>query len=324
MDEQPVDRWSAIWQDQAEFNRLFRPSPSTFEERSGVTKEMLLNLHSELTELLNTLKWKAHRNTHVRENRAHTVTEIVDIFKFWLSIAQAWDISEDEFIKAYWEKSAVCRQRHSEEWLRTSTDPTAVVDIDNTICDYIGGICTWLETRLPESAYAAIAACRYTGSWVNAEALGIAEPEWQRLKHEFRTSGAKRDLPLMPYAKAFLDGLRKRGYQIVLLTSRPIDQYQNLYNDTLIWLLSNYLPFDAIWWAHDKAERLAQRPDVFQSVRFFVDDEYRYVESVGRRGIPCFWVNTTSEWKHLQLKGVTRVDSLEDLLHRLGVTDVVL
>jgi hypothetical protein len=323
MGEQFVERWAAIWQDQAEFNRLFRPSPSSFEERSELTKEMLLNLHSELTELLNTLKWKSHRNTFVRENRAHTVTEIVDIFKFWLSITQAWDVTEDEFIKAYWEKSAVCRQRHSEEWLRTSTDPTAVVDIDNTICDYITGICDWLDLRYPELRYS-VNAARSHQWWINAETLAISEPEWQRIKHEFRISGAKRDLPLMPYAKEFLDGLKKRGYQVVLLTSRPIDQYPNLYNDTLIWLLSNHLPFDAIWWAHDKAERLAQRPDVFQSVRFFVDDEYRYVESVGRRGIPCFWVEHRTDERKLTPKGVTRVDSLSDILTKLGVTDVVL
>lgn len=325
MDPQSVDvRWRRVWEDQAEFNRLFRAEPVTFEARSALTKEMLLNLISECTELLNTMKWKAHRKTAIRENRPHTVTEIVDIFKYWLSIAQVWGVTEDEFLAAYWEKSAVCRQRHSEEWLRTVTDPTVVVDIDNTICDYIRGIYDWLFAIGRYDLLEKARVCSESRTWVNADTLGIPEPEWQRLKHTFRTSGAKRTLPLMPGAKEFLDGLKKRGYQIVLLTSRPIEQYPNLYHDTFVWLRTHQLPFDAIWWAHDKAERLAVNPDVFQSVRFFVDDEYRYIDSVSRRGIKSFWITPSASTSLTQLPGVTQVTTLGEILDQLGVTDVVL
>ena len=116
MDQQSVDTaLHAIWTDQEEFNALFKRPLSTFEDRSKVTKEMVLAMMAESVELLNTINWKTHRRETRLENRAHTVTELVDIFKYWLTIAQAWGVTVEVFLNAYWEKSAVCRQRYAEE-----------------------------------------------------------------------------------------------------------------------------------------------------------------------------------------------------------------
>ena len=128
-----------------------------------------------------------------------------------------------------------------------------------------------------------------TGAWVSHETLGVSLREWQLLKHDFRTKGGKRHLRVFDDAKPFLDWCRTKGWLIILVTSRPIDKYPNLFTDTVGWLTENHLPYDFLWWSGDKAERLEEAHIVLRSqIVFAVDDSVKFITQLTSKGIRSY------------------------------------
>jgi hypothetical protein len=279
-----------IWEDQAAFNLLFRQPPSNDFEMAEQAHDFVTYTTSELHELLRTLPWKKHRNIPVAVNRGHMRDEVADVFKCIVSLFQIVGQTPETAFEAYWSKTAVVRQRYQEEWVKRLDRPCAVIDIDQVLCDYISGICDWLHRysgeAVPGDRLQEIVSQRL---YVNALTLGLPEEKWKKLKHEFRVSGGKRYLPVFADAKVFLQALMRRGLQIVLLTSRPVDRYPNIYTDTLLWLERNELPYDFIWWAHDKGERVLET-GLREHVRLFADDDVRFIDQISKLGIPSYWV----------------------------------
>jgi 5'(3')-deoxyribonucleotidase len=308
----PTIDFERIWHDQMNFNAMLRDLPKDYATRSAFTKEMVLHMMSELDELLRTSVWKSHRKQSNRYNAAHTLEELVDLFKFWLTTLQAWGFTAEDFEASYWRKSAVVRQRYNEEWLNDGTKPVAVVDIDNVLCDYITGMCQYVASRTDDVVILKrVAHLNLSRSWVSSAALGLPEVIWQELKHDFRVAGLKRTLPVMPGAKEFLDRIKAAGMDIVLLTSRPIDRYPNVYTDTLAWLQTNDLPYDFIWWSTDKHERLLESGH--QRIAFAVDDDLKFVAQLARLDIPVVWLYTGP---------VTSIEDVDAKL-RTAVRDVI-
>lgn len=293
-----------IWDDQEAFNSLLREHPRSEEQITEFLRDMSLNLHSEIDELMRTTTWKRHRrsSTH-RPNRDHRLEELIDTFKLWLTTVQGLEYTPDEIVQAYWRKSMVVRQRHSEEWIKKLDRPSVVIDIDNVLCDYTVGFLEWVLHRYPrfgEAAQRLMVARRFVAGPAD---LGASEVEWQEMKHEFRSRGHKRFLPTMPGAREFLLWCRGQGYLIILLTSRPIDRYPNLYTDTLWWLKNNELFLqDWLWWSGNKGECLLEH-HAAKWVKFVVEDDPRHVEQFLRVGLTVYWMHTTNFGRTLVYEG---------------------
>lgn len=288
-----------IWEDQRAFNMLFRNPPTEPSEVANQARDFVLFTESELHELLRTLPWKKHRRMPFRSNNAHMHEEGADIFKCVLSLFQIIGIeTPEQLVELYWTKTAVVRQRYREEWIEKLDRECAVIDIDNVICDYIGGICQWLiATKADSVDLDKVNDAWRHGRYINAERLGIKEELWQSWKHEFRTGGFKRYLPVFDDARRFLEMCKIAQLRIVLLTSRPIDRYQNLFTDTIMWLNSNQLPFDFVWWSLEKAERILMEDGLREKVRFAVDDDQRFVRQFARAGIRTYWLRRGEDWE---------------------------
>jgi hypothetical protein len=285
-----ADRLQEVWEDQRAFNLLLRQPPTSETEMSEQVRDFVLYTEAELHELLRTLPWKKHRRVPARFNEAHMHEEGIDVFKFVISILQIIGLDTlDDVIEAYWRKTAVVRQRYQEEWVHKIDRPCVVIDIDNVLCDYITGFLDWLQqTQKPVPVD--FNHLRRTRPFLNARVMGVTDEEWRQWQHEFRVSGYKRTLPVFNDAYTFLYRMRVDGYQIVLLTARPIDKYPNIFTDTIFWLNENKLPYDFVWWATDKAERLSQVAGFREHVRFAVDDDIRYVEQFAAAGIKTYWL----------------------------------
>ena len=282
-------------------------------------KDFILYTENELHELLRTVQWKGHRKLKVDLNRPHMREECADILKFVISLFQICGFTPEQMAQAYWDKSAVCRQRYSEEWEKRLDAPCVIVDIDNVVCDYITGICNWLMIIAEFDDHIdvdKVEHVRDNGLWVNADSLGMDDAKWKRLKHEFRITQRKRTLPVLPDAVSALTSLRNTGLQIVLLTSRPIDRYPNLYTDTLLWLQANHVPFDFILWGHDKAERLLES-SLRQHVVFTVDDDLQYAKQFASLGLRSYWITKETDAP----QGVIPKRSLWDATQRYFTND---
>lgn len=281
------DELKRMWDDQKDFNRNFWQRPDTEAERAVQTKEFVLSAFSELDEVLRKIEFKIHRRTGVRENRQAVLEELTDVWKYLLSLYQVWGVDPDEFVKNYWRKSMVVRQRYSEEFIHEVTTKTAIVDIDNVLCDYVDGFLCWIAQNYRDLRPTVERIDR--NQYLTCHSLMIDEQRWQEIKHHFRTSGAKARLPLMDGAQEFMHALKAYEFKIVLLTSRPIDEYPNIYADTLEWLSVHGLPYDHVWWAKDKHEKILAA-GIRPLVRFAVDDELRFCERLAGIGIPTFWL----------------------------------
>jgi hypothetical protein len=280
-----------VWKEQKDFNDLFRHLPKGFEERSDLTQHMVLCIMSELDEILSTIHWKHHRNITVKANPQQTLSECIDVFKYLITIVQAWGFTEKEFIDAFWKKSMVVRQRRSEEFLKNVNGKTAVIDIDGVLCDHNQGFMEWLQKYDCELYSAAIDKIRNssTGDYnhVSRHDFKLTPTEWQELKHQFRISGYKEFMPAYADAKEFLSEIRRKNITIVLLTSRPIDRYPNLYADTVAWLKGEGLPYDIIWWSYDKANHVVEN---ISNPLFVVDDDLSLVNQFDAVNIPVYWI----------------------------------
>lgn len=313
-----------IWRDQLEFNNQFRENPSSTEAlATEETKELVLHLFSECDEVLRASgAWKLHRRQDGRINRRKLQLELADVLKYWMSICQVHGFSLQEMQEAYWEKSMAVRQRYSEEFVKNLRIPSAIVDIDNVLADYIQGFVMWARDQKAIDARTArefLERPRY----VSADSLGIASHKYEKLKHQFRTSRMHAYLPVLPGADALLTAIRGRGLGIILLTSRPIDRYPNLYSETLVWLNHSALPFDTIWWAANKAD-LCKTWDYTQgdtdgptrNIVFAIDDEWQYVRQYSEAGIPVYWL-TWGTQDNTSLEGtahtITKAQDLKDL-----------
>lgn len=313
-----------LFKDQLEFQTtMIRDGTypgATHEERTARTKEMVLHMFSEADELLRASgAWKFHRNVSVRENREHVKIELIDMFKYWMIVALIQGITPEELVEAYWTKSMVVRQRYTEEWIRTTYEPSVLVDIDNVLADYIAGFLVWAHTQgyIQTKNFDRLRIIR--PAYLYAQTMDIDEGLYTEMKHEFRVSQQHRLLPAMPGARDFLSEIRCLGYQIILLTSRPIHRYPNLYGDTLHWLKLRDLSYDFIWWAQDKGAEAVERLPV-NSIMFAVDDEPQFVDQLNSRGIMTFWFRPTCPDDQLDQEHgeVNKLRDIPDLYRTYG------
>ena len=313
-----------VWSEQREFNKLFRDHPDSFKHKSDITQHLVLCIMSELNEILDTVQWKHHRRTDIRPNPKQTLSECIDVFKYLVSIAQVWEFSEEDFFNEFWKKSMVVRQRYSEEWVKSLTGNSAVIDIDGVLCDYRTGFLDWVYEDQPglRALINELKSADYHFSVVTRHDLDLTVEKWQDIKHRFRISGAIENLPVYGDVIHFLKGLRDYGISTVLLTSRPIDRYPNLYGDTVSWLEKNQLPYDVIWWAYDKADKAIER---LPNPVFAVDDDPGHISKFADAGIKSFWIcrnrgvhrgensEKFSPPRHYTKKPVTRIKTLNEI-----------
>ncbi|MEK7087528.1 MAG: hypothetical protein AAB958_02395 [Patescibacteria group bacterium] len=241
-------------------------SDLTVLEKVSETKDYILNIHGELKEVLDKISWKRHRREKEREiNREDLIEEMIDNQKYLWALMAIWDVTPEEFIKKFREKSVVVERRWSQEMegaldgLRTNKK-IAIVDIDGVLNNYPLDFYRWISINRNISTSEALK--------ITKEANPI---EWHRLKHEYRLSGVKKFNIVRTGANDLLNYLHSDGYYVVITTNRPVSIYNNLMFDTLYWLENNDLYFDYIYWA-DFNDKILFFKDILCNIKLFIDD----------------------------------------------------
>lgn len=192
-----------------------------------------------------------------------------------------------------------------------------VIDIDGVLADYRLGLLYWIRQSCPELSQAANKHIQRTDTWIDAESMGVSYRKWLDVLEMFRMSGGKQSIPVFEGAKYVLGGAKLKGWEVVLLTSRPIDIYSNIYRDTVEWLRNNHLPYDVLLWSKSKAEMI-YKMRLTDKIIYAIDDEWRHIEDYDKLGIPTIWIDlyNTKQGLHL-LEQCMRVNSLEEALEIL-------
>jgi len=307
-----------MWHDQKEFNAKLVDIDQVFKDLHEFRKWnnfYCLALHREISELLETVDWKIHRNEYKQPIRSNTLEELVDCLKYLMCLAQLHGFSPEEIEQEYWRKSAVVEQLHKQEIennIKESGKKVIGVDIDGVLADYPRSFVQFINEEL--GTYYML---EDVTSYNIYESLGIPLEKGLELKDKYRQTGQKRFIPLCEGAKEFLDWAREQDYAVVLLTARPYQQYKRIFADTMEWLKSNELHYDMVLFSENKEETLINQ---FQGqVEFFVEDMPKNANQVARLGVPCYLI-TRPYNKDSQLNGlVIRTDSLQEVMeHATG------
>lgn len=148
----------------------------------------------------------------------------------------------------------------------------------------------------------------------------INEGSIKDIKEHYRTSGYKRVLPVLKNNVNTLRSLYSRKHLIYLITSRPVEQYPIIKEDTLYWLEKNIVPYSNIFWTADKASLVSR---YFSSDNCVcIDDEYENANAYACKGYTAFLISNNENKGMMKLNkhdNVFWINNLDDMCYYLGV-----
>lgn len=133
---------------------------------------------------------------------------------------------------------------------------------------------------------------------------------YKDLKYSYRESGMKEKLPVNPGAVQLTQELKKKGYHIVIITSRPVEEHPSLYKQTLNWLQKNNIQFDNILFDPNKEVSVLLR---YPKLLFGIDDHRTYANLIASWGYQMYLFNNEYN-RGPTHTNVKRIDKLLDLL----------
>ena len=275
-----------IMQLQKEYNEKIvgKTELLTQEKIEKITQENVLCAHGELSALVNATHYKNHHvHTEPKANKKTVLYESVDVIRYMISILNTWDIKHTEFEKAFFKKDNYLNKHlelQQKEW--DGVQPVAIVDIDDVLANFREGFSNWLYEKFNVKA--------------NVDSK----------EYYFITALSKINLNSESVFKMFLDDegfanltvdtdnlellwqLKHQGYWIHLLTARPEEELQCLY-DTYFWIQQQNIPCDAISFSPEKFRWCAKSKYYDAgSIKFAIDDAPKHAEDYAKHGIKCF------------------------------------
>jgi len=312
MADQLDPQFSSVFQEQLDFTkkvlgvRGISLDTLTDTQRVDLTREYLLSLHAELSEILDCVGWKKHRKTNELTFVENVGEEILDVQKYLMGLASIWNISSEQYVNMFWKKSFVVNERFRTEHSQISM-PLAIIDIDNVLFNYTPAFMSWVLETNP-----------------TIEKLSKSDNPalWESLKQKYRLEKGEIEGRPSENAVETLKALKQSGWTIVLMTYRPIKIFKGLEHDTLRWLQDNNFEYDKIiWTAYEKAFYLTKE---MTACSIFVDDELdtcRAVASLGKRVYRVVTSPTDIEEKFTEIENISEVlknEGIRELQNDLG------
>lgn len=86
----------------------------SIEDKERWTKETVLAMHSELTEVLDWISWKHWKKTKVeytQERIKEIHFELIDLLHFWINLCLIWGLDSGKVMDIYGEKNSINHKR---------------------------------------------------------------------------------------------------------------------------------------------------------------------------------------------------------------------
>lgn len=246
-----------------------------FEHKVDLNKEFILSLIKESSELLDNINWKNHTyqsKAFIKDNFAESC---IDVLKYLFILCIINGIDDNDLYEKFNQKTAVVESKFKQKQLLLDLKSgkikkkIAIVDIDGVLAKYPDKINEFIKIHTQ-------------GKYTNIKDLKFENLSlYERIKREYRLSGQKRFIPLMPNAKNFTTNLHKNGYFVLLLTARPYEQISRIYYDTMSWLNDNDIYFDAIIWDRNKSEFAVENLSGC-NIALCIDDDIENAKNLSR------------------------------------------
>ena len=269
------------------------------ELKEKITQENVLCAHSELSALVNATHYKNH-HTHSEPvaNRSTVLYETVDVIRYMIATLNTWGITSGEFEKAFDKKDVYLNKHHEmqqKKW--DGVQPVAIVDIDDVLANFREGFSNWLKKEY------GVEPDVNSKEYYFITALSKINMNSETVFKRYLDSGGFADLTIDTDNLELLHQLKHQGYWIHLLTARPEEELQCLY-DTYYWIWLQNIPCDAISFSPEKF-RWCAKSKYYDAgaIKFAIDDAPKHAQDYAKHGIKCF-VPKKSYNEHLHDKNI--------------------
>ena len=263
---------------QEKFSNLFYDKNNmSSKQKEEMLKTLSLSLHNEITQIVSSTNYKFYGKDEFTVDKGKVLYKSVDAFRYLLAILNLYDINEDTFLKAFQHKD---NYLHKDVSYKTSNKPVVVLDIDDVLVSFRATFNQWIrETYKIEiddnsnQYYSSIA----------VKDIGLS-PE--SVFEEFMEVDGLLTIPAFQNASLMTETLKKSGYEIQLLTSRPEGNLKCKYQ-TLQSLLDNNIVFDKLNFSSEKYIWLAKQDFYLDGrFKFAVDDSPKHVSEYANHDVP--------------------------------------
>jgi len=248
-------------------------SEFTEEDKVKWTKEYLLYISKEGLEALDELNWKKHSKEYKEVNGHNVKVELIDMQKFLWGLMHIWGITYEEFKAIFKDKSYEVENKWIQNFELKGVDENlknCIIDIDGVLNYYPTCFFDWVFKEYN----------------ISKDELMVNRVKYEKYKDLYRTSGAKRNLPVNEDSVKALYSLKDGGYSIILMTNRPSLEYKNLIFDTMQWLENNDIPYDYLYWSRDR--KILDALKKTDNISFIVDDSSEICQDFENMGIKSY------------------------------------
>ncbi len=273
-----------LFRDQSSFSDLLGISKNLKDrDLDDLTRTFSLALHKEVSDLVSATSYRSHTLDKAIRDPDKILFESVDVIRYAIAIMNAWNLSPEEFEKAWESKDKYLSLSKKIEKRAWSGEKVAIVDVDDVLCEFRLGFSKWLLdshnifTDVESSEYYFITELEETGQ----------NPE--KIFDSFIADSGFLHLEPVAGAREFMLELKKQGYFIHILTARPGDNLRCLYN-TFEWLEKNDIYFDKIDFSSEKF-RWCVQSDYWcdNAIDFAIDDSPKHAAEYGKHGVKTFF-----------------------------------
>ena len=275
-----------MWKSQKKFNSNFVDFDNlNLDGRQEMTVEYVLHLYSEIEDLMKKVNWKMHHKKDTPVNRNEIILELIDAWKYILSIGLLWNFTPEEFIETYNSKSRLVEQKYLQEFCDRSHQEIVVCDIDGVLSDYPYNFLEFVKKKVKENSLENLYDLSFDSTKVKELNLydylsGYVDYSFvKHCKHNYRMSGESKKESVINCTVEFLRKAKSLGYYIVLLTSRPFDKYKNLELDTYEWLELNDIPFDMLINDSKKRDKISELSKT-SKIKIILDDDTKIIDNL--------------------------------------------
>ncbi len=259
--------------------KFFAHSILSEEEKEEKTREFALALHAEASSLIQGINFKKHHRHKKEVSRDKILFEGIDVFRYLLAIMNVWQITDQEFVDAFWGKDNYLHMDHELSNNVWSGQPVVLVDLDDVLAEFRKGYGAYLinqhqiDVNFESEEY-------YWTKELKARSLNPSE-----LFDRFVSQNGFRDLKIDCQTRDVINSLHAAGFWIHLLTARPEDNLVCRYN-TYQWLSRSSLKFHKVSFSPEKFI-WASRTEYYDQNKIVaaIDDSEKHCAEFAKHGI---------------------------------------
>lgn len=195
------------------------------------TKQLLLGMITEITELLEQTRWKVHLHHVPKMDKRNILFEIVDLFKYVLSLSELWGFNSHDLLVATSQKTIELHLKsHMDNF--APYKPVLITDMDGTLANWRATFVR-LAKEYPDFV---------SEDWKDPEMslnierdMGIPYDRYIELKWLLESEGLYANLIPYPHRIQLVKEMSKT-HHVVCWTARPAKKFKRIWMDSWNWL----------------------------------------------------------------------------------------